>query len=425
MTHQVPNAEIITIGDELLYGQVIDTNSAFLGQELGKLGIRVRQISSVSDQAEEIVQALDAARQRATLVLITGGLGPTKDDLTKHILTEYFGTELVLHEPSLRDVEGIFARYNRPMLEVNRQQAFLPASCTPIRNVMGTAPGMWFEDRGVVFVSMPGVPFEMKRMMTDIVLPKLKEHFHTPAIEHVVIQTVGLGESFLAERISDWEDALPANIRLAYLPYVGGVRLRLTGTDDGQPNLRERMRALLPALREKLGQHIFAEGEVTLEAAVGELLRERGLTVGTAESCTGGYVAHKLTSVPGSSAYFKGSIIAYDNNIKINYLNIKPESLAAYGAVSETVVREMAEGLRQHLQVDVAIATSGIAGPDGGTPDKPVGTIWIAYADAHRTVSRLLNFNRGRQLNIEYTTTVVLDMLRTHLAPVAPEAAPV
>ncbi|AIZ63822.1 damage-inducible protein CinA [Hymenobacter sp. DG25B] len=422
MTHQVPNAEIITIGDELLYGQVIDTNSAFLGQELGKLGIRVRQISSVSDRAEEIVQALDAARQRATLVLITGGLGPTKDDLTKNILTEYFGTELVLHEPSLQDVEAIFARYNRSMLEVNLQQAFLPASCTPIRNVMGTAPGMWFEDRGVVFVSMPGVPFEMKRMMTDIVLPKLKEHFHTPAIEHVVIQTVGLGESFLAERIADWEDALPANIRLAYLPYMGGVRLRLTGTDDGQPHLRERMRALLPALREKLGQHIFAEGEVSLEAAVGELLRERNLTVGTAESCTGGYVAHRLTSVPGCSAYFKGSIVAYDNTIKINDLNVTPESLATHGAVSEAVVRQMAEGLRQHLQVDVALATSGIAGPDGGTPEKPVGTIWIAYADAHHTVSRLLSFNRGRQLNIEYTTTVVLDMLRMNLPAVAPEA---
>ncbi|MBC6990195.1 competence/damage-inducible protein A [Hymenobacter sp. BT491] len=415
---QIPNAEIITIGDELLYGQVVDTNSAFMGQELGKIGLRVRQITSVSDRAAEIVLALDAARERADVVLITGGLGPTKDDLTKNILTEYFRTELVLNEPSLRDVEAIFARFNRPMLEVNRQQAYLPASCTPIRNAMGTAPGMWFEDRGTVFVSMPGVPFEMKRMMTDIVLPKLKEHFQTPAIEHLVIQTAGLGESFLAEQIADWEDALPPNMKLAYLPSLGNVRLRLTGTDDGQPNLRGRMEALLPALRERIGEYIFAEEDIPLEEAIGRLLTERGLTVGTAESCTGGFVAHKLTSVAGSSRYFLGSIVAYDNQIKIKQLSVSTETLTSYGAVSEQTVREMAEGARKNLGVDVAIATSGIAGPDGGTPDKPVGTICIAYADAHQTVSRRFSFNRGRQINIEYTTTAVLNLLRLSLPPV-------
>ncbi|QDA62213.1 competence/damage-inducible protein A [Hymenobacter jejuensis] len=415
---QVPNAEIITIGDELLYGQVVDTNSAFMGQELGKIGLRVRQITSVSDRAAEIVLALDAARERADVVLITGGLGPTKDDLTKNILTEYFRTELVLNEPSLRDVEAIFARFNRPMLEVNRQQAYLPASCTPIRNAMGTAPGMWFEDRGTVFVSMPGVPFEMKRMMTDIVLPKLKEHFQTPAIEHLVIQTAGLGESFLAEQIADWEDALPPNMKLAYLPSLGNVRLRLTGTDDGQPNLRARMEALLPALRERIGAYIFAEEDIPLEEAIGRLLTERGLTIGTAESCTGGFVAHKLTSVAGSSRYFLGSVIAYDNQIKIKQLSVSTETLALHGAVSEETVREMAEGARKNLGVDVAIATSGIAGPDGGTPDKPVGTICIAYADAHQTVSRRFSFNRGRQINIEYTTTAVLNLLRLSLPPV-------
>ncbi|GAB2479288.1 CinA-like protein [Hymenobacter qilianensis] len=412
---QVPNAEIITIGDELLYGQVVDTNSAFMGQELGKLGIRVRQITSVSDRAAEIVLALDAARERADVVLITGGLGPTKDDLTKHILTEYFRTELVLHEPSLRDVESIFARFNRPMLEVNRQQAYLPAACTPVRNAVGTAPGMWFEDRDVVFVSMPGVPFEMKRMMTDIVLPKLKEHFHTAPIEHLVIQTVGIGESFLAEKISDWEDSLPPNFKLAYLPHLGAVRLRLTATDDGIPDLRGRLEAHLPILQELVGEYIFAVGEVTLEAAVGQLLGERNLTIGTAESCTGGYLAHKLTSVAGSSRYFLGGILAYHNDIKIKQLGVSTETLAAHGAVSEATVREMAEGARKHLGVDVALATSGIAGPGGGTPEKPVGTVCIAYADAHQTISKQFTFDRGRQLNIEYTTTIILNLLRQSL----------
>ncbi|TGE20069.1 competence/damage-inducible protein A [Hymenobacter elongatus] len=414
MSH-TPDAEIITIGDELLYGQVVDTNSAFMGQELGKLGVRVRQITSVSDRADEIVQALDAARQRAQVVLITGGLGPTKDDLTKNILTDYFHTELVLHEASLRDVEAIFARFNRPMMEVNRQQAFLPATCTPVRNAVGTAPGMWFEDQGVVFVSMPGVPFEMKRMMTDTVLPRLKRHFQTPPIEHIVVQTVGLGESFLADKIAAWEDALPAHMKLAYLPYLGGVRLRLTGSDDGRPDLRGRMEALLPELRALLGDYIFAEGEVPLEAAVGQLLREHGLTLGTAESCTGGYIAHRLTSVAGSSGYFLGSIISYHNDIKIKELGVSPESIATHGAVSEEVVRQMAEGARQRLGVDVAVATSGIAGPDGGSEEKPVGTFWLAYADAHQTIARKITFNRGRQLNIEYATTSVLNLLRQSL----------
>ncbi|WP_324677775.1 competence/damage-inducible protein A [Hymenobacter sp. GOD-10R] len=415
----LPDVEIMTIGDELLYGQVIDTNSAFMGQELAKIGLRVRQISSVSDRASEIITALDQARQRAQVVLITGGLGPTKDDLTKHVLAGYFKTELVMDESTLRHVEGIFARFNRPMLEVNRQQALVPANCEVVFNAVGTAPGMWFEDQGTVFVSMPGVPFEMKRMMTDIVLPKLQAHFQTPAIEHVVVQTAGIGESFLAEMIEDWESALPTNVKLAYLPSLGNVRLRLTGTNDGQPDLRGRMQALLPALRARIGEYIFAEEDIPLEAAVGRLLAARNLTIGTAESCTGGFLAHKLTSVPGSSRYFMGSVVAYSNDIKINQLGVNPETLAAHGAVSEATVREMAEGLRQKLGVDVALATSGIAGPDGGTPDKPVGTICIAYADQHQTVSRQFTFNRGRQINVEYTTTTILNLLRVSLPPLA------
>ena len=357
----------MTIGDELLYGQVVDTNSAFMGQELGKIGLRVRQISSVSDRADEIVAALDQARQRAQVVLITGGLGPTKDDLTKHVLARYFGAELVLHEPTLRHVEEIFRRFNRPMLDVNRQQALVPANCEVLHNAVGTAPGMWFADQGTVFVSMPGVPFEMKRLMTDHVLPRLQAQFNIPPIEHLVVMTAGLGESFLAQKIEDWENALPANFKLAYLPSFGAVRLRLTATADGQPDLRGRMLALLPALRARIGEYIFAETETTLEAAIGQLLLARGLTVGTAESCTGGLVAQRLTSVSGSSAYFRGGIVAYHNDIKQEELGVQPETLATHGAVSEATVREMAEGARRRLGVDVAVATSGIAGPTGAT----------------------------------------------------------
>ncbi|WP_375418040.1 competence/damage-inducible protein A [uncultured Hymenobacter sp.] len=415
----MPDVEIMTIGDELLYGQVVDTNSAFMGQELGKIGLRVRQISSVSDRADEIVAALDQARQRAQIVLMTGGLGPTKDDLTKHVLARYFGAELVEHAPTLRHVEDIFRRFGRPMLDVNRQQALVPAGCEVLHNAVGTAPGMWFEDGGTVFVSMPGVPFEMKKLMSDEVLPRLQKRFQLAPIEHLVVMTAGLGESFLAEKIADWEAALPPNFKLAYLPSLGSVRLRLTAAADGLPDLRSRLEAQLPALRERLGEYIFAVGEVPLEAAIGKLLKEQNLTLGTAESCTGGYVASKLTSVAGASAYFLGSVIAYHNDVKIKQLGVRPETLAAHGAVSEATVREMAEGARQHLGVDVALATSGIAGPGGGSEQKPVGTMCLAVADAQGTVSRQFTMDRGRQINIEYTTQAVLNLLRQRLTGLA------
>ena len=406
-----PDVEIMTIGDELLYGQVVDTNSAFMGQELAKIGLRVRQISSVSDRADEIVRTLDQARQRAQVVLITGGLGPTKDDLTKHVLARYFNTELVIHEPTLAHVTSFFTRFNRPMLDVNRQQALVPANCQVLFNAVGTAPGMWFEDRGTVFVSMPGVPFEMKKLMTNEVLPRLRGRFQLAPIEHVVVMTVGLGESFLAEKIADWEDALPPNFKLAYLPSLGAVRLRLTGADDGLPDLRGRMLALLPALRERIGSHIFAEEETTLEAIIGKLLLKKGLTLATAESCTGGLVAHRITGVAGSSAYFRGSVVAYHNDIKVSELNVPTETLVTSGAVSEATARAMAEGACRRLGAGVAVATSGVAGPSGGTPEKPVGTICIAVADAQGTVSKQFSFDRGRDLNITYTAQAVLTLL--------------
>jgi nicotinamide-nucleotide amidase len=410
------DVEIMTIGDELLYGQVVDTNSAFMGQQLGRLGLRVRQITSVSDRADEIVAALDQARQRANVILMTGGLGPTKDDLTKHVLARYFGRELVLHEPTLHHVEEIFRRFNRPMLDVNRQQALVPAGTEVLHNAVGTAPGMWIEDAGTVFISMPGVPFEMKRLMTDEVLPKLQAKFQLAPIEHVVVMTAGLGESFLAEKIKDWENALPANIKLAYLPSLGSVRLRLTGTADGQGDVRPRMLALLPALRERIGSYIFAEEDSPLEVVVGQLLKAKGWQLGTAESCTGGAVAQRLTSVAGSSAYFRGSVVAYDNDLKESLLGVNAETLGEHGAVSEATVREMAEGARTRLGCDVALATSGIAGPGGGTPLKPVGTIFIACATPAGTVSRQISIDRGRQTNIEYTTQAVLILLWQQLA---------
>ncbi|MBC7449457.1 MAG: competence/damage-inducible protein A [Hymenobacteraceae bacterium] len=411
-------AELLTIGDELLYGQVVNTNAAWMGTELGARGVRVVQITSVSDDPAAIVGALDAARRRANAVLITGGLGPTKDDLTKHVLARYFASELVLHEPTLRHVEDIFARFNRPMLDVNRAQAFVPAACDVVPNPLGTAPGMWFEAGGVVFVSMPGVPFEMKRMMTDTVLPRLTERFQPPALRHRVVQTVGLGESFLAQTISAWEDALPAHLKLAYLPNMGQLRLRLTGLlpdGMGAGALDAEMATRIAALYPLIGEYIFAEGEIPLEEAIGQRLIDKNLTIGTAESCTGGHVAHRLTGIAGSSAYFRGGIVAYDNQVKQLLLNVQPATLATYGAVSEETVREMAEGARGVLGVDVALATSGVAGPGGGTPEKPVGTICIAVADAAGTVSRRFNFDRGRSINIEYTTVQVLEMVRRRI----------
>ena len=410
--------ELLTIGDELLYGQVVNTNAAWMGTELGLRGLRVVQITSVSDEPAAIVAALEAARHRAHAVLITGGLGPTKDDLTKHTLARWFGTGLVLHEPTLRHVEDIFARFNRPMLEVNRAQALVPANCTVVPNPLGTAPGMWFDDGGTVFVAMPGVPFEMKRMMTDTVLPQLVERFRPAALRHRVVQTVGLGESFLAQTISAWEDALPPYLKLAYLPNMWQRRLRLTGLlPDGMTveALDDEMATRIAALYPLIGGYIFAEGDVPLEAAVGRLLTARGLTVGTAESCTGGAVAQRLTSIAGASGYVRGGIVAYDNAVKEQVLGVRAATLATYGAVSEETVREMAEGARRLLGADIAVATSGIAGPGGGTPDKPVGTICLAVADAAGTVSRRINFDRGRALNIEYTTVQALELVRRRI----------
>lgn len=408
-------AEVITIGDEILFGQITDTNTQWLGTELTNIGIRPVRKSSVGDQTDVILQVLHEAHQRADVIIITGGLGPTKDDITKKTLCTYFGVGMVRNETALALVTGFFEKRGRAMTDLNRGQADLPANAVYIQNDWGTAPGMWFEHEGRVYVSLPGVPFEMKHLMTNRILPKLTEHFKTPIIKHKMIRTVGIGESFLAERIEAWEDALPNHIKLAYLPSFGGVKLRLTTTGEDNALLDKELDEQVQKVMPLIEKNVFGFDSDELETVIGKLLNERHLTLSAAESCTGGYVSAQITKVPGSSAYFWGSVVSYSNDVKIAQLGVKPETLNEFGAVSEETIRQMAEGVRQALKTDVGIATSGIAGPDGGTPDKPVGTVWIACATKRRTVTRLLKLGQYRDQNIQLTSTYLLNLLREEL----------
>lgn len=404
-------AEIITIGDELLIGQVVDTNSAWMAEKLNEFGILVRQITSISDDREHILNTLREASQRAEVILITGGLGPTKDDITKTTLCEYFGSTMVFSETAYEDVRHLFRSRGLPVTGLNRGQAMVPECCTVIPNHNGTAPGMWFEKNSVIYVSMPGVPFEMKALMTGEILPRLKSKSEN-AIMHRTLLTEGIGESFLADRIESWENQLPSHIKLAYLPQPGIVRLRLSARGTDKKKLGDELQKAVDGLLPLAGEFIFGEGDDTLEEVVGKLLREKGCTLATAESCTGGYIAHLITSIAGSSDYFKGSVVAYANEIKEKLLGVKPGTLAQHGAVSSETVKEMAEGARERFTVDYAIATSGVAGPSGGTPEKPVGTTWIAVASPLGTVIRkfILGDHRGR--NIQRAAISALSMLR-------------
>ena len=411
------NAEIITIGDELLLGQVIDTNSAWLGQELNKIGLRVHYKSTVSDSREAILDALSAAKKRSQVVIITGGLGPTKDDITKFTLCEFFKTKLVLNEKVLEWVKSIFTNRNLPMLESNNQQAMLPENCEVLWNKNGTAPGMWFLENGIAFISMPGVPFEMKSIFEEEALLKLKSTFSFPEILHRTIQTCGLGESFLAKKISHIEDALPDYIKLAYLPNVGSVRLRFSAYGDNRSKLEEEIKKVIIDLYACIGEYIFGEGDDSLQLVLGNLLKKNEKTLSTAESCTGGFLSHLITSVAGSSKYYKGSIISYANEIKINELGVDPEILKTDGAVSESCVTQMAENLRRKFNTDFALATSGIAGPDGGTALKPVGTVWIALATSNKTIAKVYNLGDNRERTIQRTALIAMDLLRKELYP--------
>lgn len=415
------DVEIITIGDEILIGQIVDTNSAFMGQLLNLNGMSVKQISSVSDSREHILSALKEAESRADIILITGGLGPTKDDITKKTLCEYFGTELRFDEDAYQDVVNLFAQYGKEVTPINRLQAEVPANATVIRNFNGTAPGMWFEERNKVFVSMPGVPYEMKAMMQEQVVPKLKQKFRLPQIFHKTVLTQGIGESALAEKIEHWEDDLAKDaIKLAYLPSPGLVRLRLSTKGENMQTLQDRVAANIEKLKLLIpefiyGYEVYGEAKESLEHIVGNLLRVNKKKIATAESCTGGYIAHLITKVPGSSAYYEGSVISYSYEVKERELGVKKDVLDSVGAVSEEVVRQMASAVRIKYNTDYALAASGIAGPDGGTADKPVGTVWIALATPDGVHAEKFLFGNNRERNIQKTAQAALNMLRKAL----------
>lgn len=409
-------AEIITIGDEILIGQIVDTNSAWMGEQLNLAGIKVHQIISVSDNAEHIVKALDEAKSRVDLILITGGLGPTKDDITKHTLVKYFNTSLRFDEEVHQHVKALFARFGREVTGVNLKQAEVPENCTVIHNANGTAPGMWFDQDGKVFVSMPGVPYEMKRMMGAEILPRLKKKYNLPTIVHRTILTQGIGESFLSEIIADWENSLAEkNIKLAYLPSPGMVRLRLSASGNDEITLRKTVEEKVEELNKLIPQHIYGYEKDTLEQLVGRLLKEKKQTLSLAESCSGGLIAHLVTSVPGSSAYFMGGVVSYSYESKTKMLGVTTETLEKFGAVSEEVVTQMAEGARKEFKTDWAVSASGIAGPDGGMEGKPVGTVWIAVAGPTGVKAKKFQFGGDRERNIAVTAITALNMLRKAL----------
>ena len=402
---------LLTIGDEILYGQTLDTNSQWMSQELDAFGFTVTYKATVGDNEADILHGLSDTSSQADIILITGGLGPTADDLTKPCLAKYFNVSLKSNPLALEELEALFNRINKDLSEANIAQTNLPANASHISNHIGTAPGMWIEDQGKIYVSMPGVPFEMKGMMTDFVIPKLLKQFDLPIVVHKIIKTIGIGESWLAEKVAPWEQSLPENIRLAYLPSLGQVKLRLTSIGKDKDSLVKDIEYQVDNLQPYAGRYIYGYGNDEIEQVIGDLLRKQQLTLATAESCTGGYLAHLITGIAGSSDYYKGSIIAYDNRIKEEILGVSGKTLKDKGAVSEETVIEMANGVRAKLGTDFAIATSGIAGPGGGTEEKPVGTIWIAVSTPDTIKTKQLNLFKDRVLNIKATAITGLALL--------------
>lgn len=405
-------AIIINIGDELLIGQVTNFNASWMAEQLNAIGIEVIRINVIPDKEEEIIASIIEAEKHADLVLLTGGLGPTNDDITKEILCKYFKTKLVFDEQTFQDISAFFVKRGFAVTDRNRKQAEVPDSCKPIRNTMGTAPGLWFEKNGKIFIATPGVPFEMKAMITDSILPLLEERMEGDVIVHKTVLTHGVGESFLADKIASWENALPSNIRLAYLPSPGIVKLRLTARGSNRDVLIKTIEEEVLKLQELISENIYGYNTDTIEQIIGKLLMQKGKTLATAESCTGGYIAHCITKVQGSSSYYRGSVIAYADEIKENLLDVKRKTLEKYGAVSEETVMEMAANVRIKLQADFSIAVSGIAGPDGGTQEKPVGTVCIAVASPDNIIAQKFRFDTNRMVNIERASVTALNMLR-------------
>ena len=410
-------ATIINIGDELLIGQIVNTNATWMSEKLNQSGVLVEEVLMISDTEAAINSALDRALKTSNLVLMTGGLGPTKDDITKKTLANYFGMELAFHQPTFDNIKQLFAQYDRVVDDRYRAQAEMPTGATVLINKTGTASGMWFEKEGRVVVAMPGVPREVKYLMKYEVLSRLKAEWELPTIMHYTLKTTGKGETDLSELLADFETTLPPNIKLAYLPNTmqGIVRLRLSAVGEDEMVLQTQLEDQVSKLPPILGSLIFGEGKDTMESVLGQLLLRKGLTLGTAESCTGGNIAHKITSVAGCSAYYESSIIAYSNEAKMSVLGVKPETLENDGAVSEQTVIEMARGTQQLLNVDCAIAVSGIAGPTGGSPEKPVGTIWVAVTKNDAIYTKKLQLGKDRMQNIERTTTIAMNLLRRFL----------
>ena len=409
--------EVISIGDELLIGQTINTNASWIGEELNNLGFNIAHGAVISDNKEDIISALNIASSRSDIIIITGGLGPTKDDITKHTLTKYFNTSLELKKDIETSIIAYFKSVNRPILKSNLDQALLPKSCQVLSNTRGTASGMWFEKNNIIYISLPGVPYEMKGIMKEHVIPKLLSKMGGETVlVNKTIRTHGMGESFLAEIIKSWEDNLGSdNINLAYLPSPGIVKLRLSIIGLDKLILEKKLDDAIDELKALIPDQIYGYGNATLEGVVGELLKGRELTVATAESCTGGSIAKMLTSISGSSSYFNGSIVSYTNQSKVDLLNVNNNDIEKFGAVSQQVVEQMAEGVRNKLHTDYGISTSGIAGPSGGTKEKPVGTVWIAVASKNRIVSKKLKLGYNRERNIHVSSLSVLNLLRLEL----------
>ena len=406
------NSALITIGDEILIGQVTDTNAVWISKQLNKLGVRVGEMVTVSDEAGQITATLDRLMGQYDLLIMTGGLGPTKDDITKQVLAEYFNSKMVTHPESLERITAFLRERGRSIIESNLRQADVPEACTALMNHHGSAPGMWFEKEGSILVSLPGVPYEMKGLMKDHVIPAISKRVEVPGVVHKTIMTQGVPESYLADMISDWESNLPACVKLAYLPKPGIVRLRLTVIDKCAQDSEQILKVIIDKLLDIIGVHVFGYDDISLEESLGLVLKERNLTVATAESCTGGNIARLITSVPGSSAYFSGSIIAYDNRIKSQLLGVDSATIKSKGAVSREVVEQMAQGVCRRLGTHTAMATSGIAGPDGGTQDKPVGTTWICVSHGDRNYAKKYLFWGTRERIIDQASYTAMQLLR-------------
>ena len=406
--------EIIAIGDELLIGQTVNTNASWLGQEFSLRGYQITRALSISDDPTQIIAALDAVLPDTNCVIITGGLGPTKDDLTKHTLAAYFDSELAIDEATLAQIVAFFEGRNKPMLEVNVQQAALPVKAKILKNRRGTAAGMWFEKQDVIFISLPGVPYEMKTIMTEEAFPLIEERFGKSSLYHRTLLTQGIGESFLAEQITDWENRVrAAGLSLAYLPSPGLVKLRLTSYKGKEEEIL--IDTLFTELKNRLPEAVFGEGDQTLESVLGSLLLEKKLSIGTVESCTAGKLAQTIASVPGASAYYQGALLTYSNELKNRITEVSNEALSQFGAVSEQVAIEMAANGKRILGVDYCLSTTGVAGPTGGTPEKPVGLVWIGLSGPKGTIAKSFRFGDNRQRNIEMTVLSAMNWLRYQL----------